>query len=56
VLRNKRRILIGSDAYAIDLMQRLLPALYQGVVVLSMRLAPRFMARPGPAVREVSEQ
>jgi len=55
VLRNKRRILIGSDAHAIDLMQRLLPALYQRIVVLSMRLAPRVMPRQRLAAQEVSE-
>jgi NAD(P)-dependent dehydrogenase (short-subunit alcohol dehydrogenase family) len=42
VLANKRRILIGGDAYVSDLMQRLLPALYQRLVVGSMRLAARF--------------
>ena len=42
VLANKRRILIGGDAYASDLMQRLLPAFYQRLVVGSMRLAARF--------------
>ncbi|CAD5108189.1 SDR family NAD(P)-dependent oxidoreductase [Zestomonas carbonaria] len=42
VLRNKRRILIGADAWALDSMQRLLPAFYQRLVVGSMRLAARF--------------
>ena len=42
VLANKRRILIGGDAVASDLMQRLLPALYQRLVVASMSLAARF--------------
>lgn len=42
VRRNQRRILIGGDALASDLMQRSLPALYQRLVVLSMRLAARF--------------
>ncbi|WP_010490150.1 SDR family NAD(P)-dependent oxidoreductase [Pseudomonas sp. S9] len=37
VLKNKRRILIGADAYAMDWMQRLMPALYQRVVIASMR-------------------
>jgi NAD(P)-dependent dehydrogenase (short-subunit alcohol dehydrogenase family) len=45
VLANKRRILIGGDAVASDLMQRLLPALYQRLVVGSMRLAARFSAK-----------
>ncbi|MCY1295574.1 putative oxidoreductase SadH [compost metagenome] len=42
VLRNKRRILIGADAWALDGMQRLLPTFYQRLVVGSMRLAARF--------------
>lgn len=42
VLANKRRILIGPDAYALDGMQRLMPALYQRLVTASMRLAARF--------------
>lgn len=42
VLANKRRILIGPDAYALDSMQRLLPAFYQRLVTASMRLAARF--------------
>ncbi|MBX9912435.1 MAG: SDR family NAD(P)-dependent oxidoreductase [Pseudomonadaceae bacterium] len=42
VLANKRRILIGGDAYASDFMQRLMPAFYQRLVVGSMRLAARF--------------
>lgn len=37
-LANKRRILIGGDAYAMDLMQRLMPALYQRVVTAVMKL------------------
>ncbi|WP_405118157.1 SDR family NAD(P)-dependent oxidoreductase [Pseudomonas leptonychotis] len=40
-LANKRRILIGPDAYALDGMQRLWPAFYQRVVTASMRLAAR---------------
>jgi hypothetical protein len=32
VRRNARRVLIGRDAYAIDLMQRLMPAGYQVLV------------------------
>lgn len=42
VLANKRRILIGPDAYALDGMQRLWPAIYQRLVTASMRLAARF--------------
>lgn len=41
-LANKRRILIGPDAYALDGMQRLWPAFYQRLVTASMRLAARF--------------
>ena len=53
VLANKRRILIGGDAHASDLMQRLLPAFYQRLVVGSMRLAARFAPK---AKRPVSTQ
>lgn len=42
VERDARRILIGPDAHAIDLMLRLLPVWYQKVVTGSMRLAARF--------------
>lgn len=42
VQRNQRRILIGLDARGVDLMMRGMPALYQRMVVLSMRLAARF--------------
>ena len=42
VLANKRRILIGPDAFALDGMQRLWPAFYQRLVTASMRLAARF--------------
>ena len=48
VLANKRRILIGDDAYASDLMQRMLQALYQRLVVGSMRLAARFAPKTKP--------
>ncbi|WP_137817288.1 SDR family oxidoreductase [Pseudomonas sp. 2FG] len=46
VLRNNRRILIGADARALDALQRLLPALYQRLLVGSMRLAARFAPKP----------
>ncbi len=49
VLTNKRRILIGGDAVASDLMQRLLPAFYQRLVVGSMRLAARLAPKSPPA-------
>jgi NAD(P)-dependent dehydrogenase (short-subunit alcohol dehydrogenase family) len=57
VLANKRRILIGGDAYASDLMQRLLPALYQRLVVGSMRLAARFApkAKPPASTQETAQ-
>lgn len=41
VLANKRRILIGPDAYVLDGMQRLLPAFYQRLMIAFMRLAAR---------------
>lgn len=42
VERDARRILIGADAHAIDVMLRLLPVWYQKVVTVGMRLAARF--------------
>ncbi|MBF0676192.1 SDR family NAD(P)-dependent oxidoreductase [Pseudomonas sp.] len=42
VQRNKRRILVGLDATAADIMMRSMPSLYQRMVVTSMRLAARF--------------
>ena len=56
VLANKRRILIGTDAHALDWMQRSMPALYQRLVTQSMRLAARFApkARSADGVREIS--
>lgn len=36
VRRNARRVLIGGDAYAVDLMQRLLPTAYQLLVVKAL--------------------
>lgn len=42
VRKNRRRVLIGRDAHAIDWLIRLLPAAYQALVVLaSRRLAPK---------------
>jgi NAD(P)-dependent dehydrogenase (short-subunit alcohol dehydrogenase family) len=40
VRRNARRVLIGPDAYAIDLLQRLLPTAYQRVIVGFARRSP----------------
>lgn len=41
VLANKRRILIGTDAYLLDAIQRLCPAFYQRMMTATMRLAAR---------------
>ena len=57
VQRDSRRILIGTDAHAIDVMLRLAPVLYQRLVTASMRLAARFAPRPKSpqGAREASE-
>lgn len=55
VRRNQRRILIGGDAVATDLMQRSLPALYQRLVVTTMRLAARFAPKPKTRVEQAAE-
>lgn len=57
VLANKRRILIGADAHALDWMQRSMPSLYQRLVTVSMRLAARFAPKPRSVnkVREATE-
>ena len=55
VRRNQRRILIGGDAVATDLMQRSLPALYQRLVVSTMRLAARFAPKPKARVEQTAE-
>lgn len=41
VRRNARRVLVGGDAKVMDLMQRLLPVLYQRVVTTSFRFSNR---------------
>lgn len=41
VRHNKRRLLIGADAKAIEAMQRLLPSSYQKIMVLGTKLAQR---------------
>lgn len=41
VTKNKRRVLIGPDARALDLMQRSLPVVYQKLVTASFKLARR---------------
>lgn len=46
VRHNKRRVLIGRDAYFLDLLARCLPAAYQALVVLaSKRMAPKSRAQ-----------
>jgi NAD(P)-dependent dehydrogenase (short-subunit alcohol dehydrogenase family) len=52
IRRRKLRILIGPDAYLIDLMQRLLPARYMKIVgAVVSRAAGRFSAAPQPVAR-----
>jgi short-subunit dehydrogenase len=48
VERNARRVLVGNDAVALDLLQRTLPATYQRLVVLGAR---RIFSRLGAAPR-----
>lgn len=55
VLGNKRRILIGPDAYALDGMQRLWPAFYQRLVTASMRLAARFAPKGKAKAAQTAE-
>jgi NAD(P)-dependent dehydrogenase (short-subunit alcohol dehydrogenase family) len=55
VLGNKRRILIGPDAYALDGMQRLWPAFYQRLVTASMRLAARFAPKGKARAAQTAE-
>jgi short-subunit dehydrogenase len=43
ILKNRRRQLIGGDAVVIDLMQRLLPTLYQRILVAGARRRRRKM-------------
>lgn len=38
IRNNKRRVLIGSDAYAIDTMQRSMPTLYQKLMISGQKL------------------
>src|SRR5690625_6098973 len=42
VIKNKRRVLIGNDAKAIDALQRLLPTSYQRIVVSGQRALRRY--------------
>jgi NAD(P)-dependent dehydrogenase (short-subunit alcohol dehydrogenase family) len=48
ILGNRRRQLIGKDAVFIDLMQRMLPSLYQRLVVTGARRRRRRMMRKAP--------
>lgn len=41
VKRNQRRVLIGPDAYAVDLMVRFMPSTYQRLVMLGTKLQMR---------------
>lgn len=42
VLKNKRRVLIGNDAKAIDALQRLMPTFYQRIVVGGQRALRKY--------------
>jgi NAD(P)-dependent dehydrogenase (short-subunit alcohol dehydrogenase family) len=55
VLANKRRILIGTDAYVLDTMQRLWPAFHQRLVTAAMALSARFPAKSAPAAGHLGE-
>jgi NAD(P)-dependent dehydrogenase (short-subunit alcohol dehydrogenase family) len=48
--RGKSRILVGPDAHAIDLMERVLGSRYQQVIALAARLTPLREDAAGPAV------
>ena len=46
VQKNKRRILVGTDAKVIDLMQRIFPGSYQGFLAgMFIRTAKRMASR-----------
>jgi len=55
VLRDRRRILIGSDATAADWMQRLLPGLYQRLVTAATRLGARRSRDAGDKIGSVPD-
>ena len=42
ITHNKRRVLIGKDAIAIDFLQRMMPTAYQRIISTSAKLANRF--------------
>lgn len=48
ILKNRRRQLIGGDAVVIDLMQRMLPTLYQRLMVAGARRRRRKMLEDAP--------
>jgi NAD(P)-dependent dehydrogenase (short-subunit alcohol dehydrogenase family) len=48
VERNRPRVLIGADAYVIDVLPRLFGSLYQRMSITGMRLAGRFGLKLGP--------
>lgn len=48
VRANKRRVLVGPDAYAADAMARLLPAAYQSLVVRETRRKRKTLMPDGP--------
>lgn len=44
VLKNKRRLLIGADAKAVDVLQRILPQGYQRIFATATALQARFLS------------
>ncbi|MDR2061045.1 MAG: short-chain dehydrogenase, partial [Acinetobacter sp.] len=44
VLKNKRRLLIGADAKAVDVLQRILPQGYQKIFATATALQARFLS------------
>lgn len=55
VLANKRRILIGPDAYILDTLQRLWPAFHQRLVTAAIALSARLSAKPTPTAEQLGE-
>ncbi len=53
IRRNKARVLVGVDAHAVDLMQRLFPSFYQDLTTMGAR----FLLKPGkPRAPETPER
>ncbi|MCP3143422.1 SDR family NAD(P)-dependent oxidoreductase [Pyxidicoccus xibeiensis] len=48
ILKNRRRLLIGGDAVVIDLMQRMLPSLYQRLMVVGAKRRRRKLLEQQP--------